>query len=221
DVTGQVVVTDLAGNAATFTTVPRNIDKTAPVVSIVSPSNGANFGFYQDLVAGYSCTDTSLLSCVGTTADGELVNTKTAGARTYKVTGKDLAGFTTAVTNSFTVESLFNFEGFLAPANEPPTLNLVPRGSLVPIRWRLPDGNGGFVSNTASFTSATVATLTCGSAPVTPLNETANGPSGIGFDAATGTFTYNWQTTVSWTGCRKLTIKLKDNSTHELRFKFQ
>jgi hypothetical protein len=34
-------------------------------------------------------------------------------------------------------------------------------------------------------------------------------------------FTYNWQTGASWSGCRKLTIKLKDNVLHELVFKFQ
>ena len=187
----------------------------------MSPENGANYGFYQDVIGDYSCTDLSLLSCVGPTANGAPVNTRTAGARTFKVTGKDLALFTTAVTHSFTVASLFNFAGFLAPANEPPTLNLVARGSLVPIRWQLPDGNGGFVTNPASFTSATVGSLTCGSAPVVPFNDATSGPAGIAFDSATNAFTYNWQTGASWTGCRKLTIKLRDNTLHELRFRFQ
>ena len=91
----------------------------------------------------------------------------------------------------------------------------------MPIRWQLPDGNGGFVSNTASFTSATVGSLTCGSATAVPLNDAASGPSGISFDAGTNTFTYNWQTNAGWTGCRKLSIKLRDGTMHELQFKFQ
>jgi hypothetical protein len=77
------------------------------------------------------------------------------------------------------------------------------------------------VTNPASFYSATVGSLTCGSAPSVPLNDTAEAPVGISFDAATNSFIYNGQTSSSWTGCRKLTIRLKDNSTHELRFKFQ
>ena len=102
----------------------------------------------------------------------------------------------------------------------PGTLNLVTRGSLVPLRWRLPDGRGGYVTNPASFVSATVSTFSC-SGGIVALNDVASGPAGLSFDAATGTFTYNWQTGADWTGCRKLIIKLKDNSTHEARFKFQ
>jgi len=56
---------------------------------------------------------------------------------------------------------------------------------------------------------------------VQPLNDNAEGPAGLSFDESTGNFIYNWQTSSTWTGCRKLTIKLKDNSLHELRFRFQ
>jgi sugar lactone lactonase YvrE len=221
NVTRQVVVTDNAGNSATFTTVERNIDKTVPYAEMESPVDNATYGFYQDVAADFVCEDISLVSCTSPTPQGELINTRTAGARTFKITARDAVGFTTNHTHSFTVESTFNFGGFLAPASPPPTLNLVERGALVPIRWQLPDGRGGFVTNPTSFTSATVGSLTCGSAASVPLNDAASGPAGISFDAATSSFVYNWQTSTSWTGCRKLTIKLKDNSVHELRFRFQ
>jgi sugar lactone lactonase YvrE len=220
-VTANVTVTDLAGNAATFTTVPRNIDKTRPVVVLNSPAQGASYGFYQDVIADYSCTDLALAICTAQAADGALVNTRAAGARTFTATGKDLAGISASVTHNFTVASQFNFEGFLAPMNGPPTLNLVSPGTLVPIRWRLPDGNGGFVTNPASFASATVSSLACDSAPVVPLTDTASGPRGINFDAASSTFTYNWQTDWGWSGCRRLTLRLRDNSVRELHFRFQ
>jgi len=220
-VTGKVVVTDNAGNSATYTSVARNIDKSVPVVTFASPAEGATYGFYQDVVADYSCADTSLVSCAAPNPSGELINTRTAGARTFKVTAKDSVSFTTAETHAFTVESQFNFDGFLGAVQAPPTLNLVTRGSLVPIRWQLPDGHGGSVTNPTSFTSATVGSLTCGSAPAVPLNDSSDAPAGISFDAATNSFIYNWQTSSSWTGCRKLTIKLRDSSLYELRFKFQ
>ena len=220
NVTGQVVVTDLAGNSATFTSVPRNIDKTPPTAEMNTPEDNATYGFYQDVVADFWCNDSLLVSCTAPTANGALINTKTAGTLTYKITAKDSV-YTFTHTHTYYVESAFNFDGFLAPASAAPTLNLVTRGALVPIRWQLPDGRGGYVTNPASFTSATVGSLTCGSAASVPLNDVSNGAAGISFDAATQSFVYNWQTSASWTGCRKLTIKLKDSSTHELRFKFQ
>ena len=221
NVTGQVVITDNAGNQATFTSVTRNIDKSAPVIAFPSPADGGDLGLFQEAFADYTCTDVSLTSCTSTFAQGEQV-TRTGGSKSMKVTAKDAAGFTTtSPTHYFWVDTLFNWNGFRAPVNEPSTLNLVTRGALVPIRWQLPDGRGGYVKNTASFTSATVGSLTCGSAATVPLNDTATGAEGISYDAATQSFVYNWQTSAGWTGCRKLTIKLKDNTTHELRFKFQ
>ena len=144
------MVTDNAGNSATFTTVERNIDKTAPSPRWRVPADGATYGFYQDVVADFVCEDISLISCTGPTPQGELINTRTAGARTFKITAKDAVGFTTNHTHSFTVEPL-QLRWFPAPASaahaEPGT-----RGALVPIRWQLPDGRGGFVTNPASFT---------------------------------------------------------------------
>jgi hypothetical protein len=220
-ITGQVVVTDKAGNVATFTSVTRNIDKTAPVVDFPTPADGADFGLFQEAFADYSCDDISLVSCTSTIAQGDYV-TRSGGSKSMKVTAKNAAGFTTITPiHYFSVDTLFNWNGFEAPASEPPALNLVTRGALVPIRWQLPDGHGGYVRNTASFVSATVATLSCGSASVVPYGESSGSPEGISFDDSNHTFTYNWATSADWTGCRKLTIKLKDNTTHVLRFKFQ
>jgi hypothetical protein len=220
NVTGQVVLTDNAGNSAVYTSVTRNIDKTAPLISFPSPEDGVGFGFYQEAFADYSCSDLSLLSCTAPIAVGDYL-TKVGGSRSLKVTARDLAGFTSTQLHTFFVDSTFNWQGFSAPLNEPPTLNLVPRGALVPIRFQLPDGHGGYVSNLVAFTSATVGSLSCNGQAGAPLNDTATGPAGISYDAANQVFVYNWQTSSSWTGCRKLTIKLKDNTTHEVRFRFQ
>ena len=218
-VTGQVTVTDNSGNSQTFTTGTRNIDKTAPVVTITLPANGANYGFYQDVFADFACTDVSLLSCSGTNAEGAAVNTKTAGSRTFKVTAKDSVAFTTNVTNTFNVASTFNFDGFVGAAPSPAP-NIVRKGSLVPIRWRLPDGNGGYVTSTASYSSLASTTVSCPAGAVT-YNDTATGGSGISFNPSTNAFTYNWQSSSSFTGCKQIFITLKDGSQHDLVFKFQ
>jgi hypothetical protein len=191
------------------------------VVTLTTPANGVFYGFYQDLPAQFACTDVSLQSCTGTVANGAMVNTRTAGNRTFTVTARDQVSNTTTVSSRYTVISYFNFEGFLAPMAASPTLNVIARGAMVPLRWRLPDGNGGHVTSTASFTSVTVSSVSCGGAPSAPFNDVATGPAGISFDPATSAFTYNWQTSVSWTGCRKVVVKLKDNSTWEARFRLQ
>ena len=115
-----------------------------------SPIDAGTYGFYSDVVADFVCEDLSLASCTAPVANHALVNTTVAGNRSFTVTAKDLAGFTTNHTHNFTVTSSFDFNGFLAPARAPSTLNLVTRGSLVPVRWRLPDGRGGFESKTRS-----------------------------------------------------------------------
>jgi sugar lactone lactonase YvrE len=220
NVTGEVSATDQAGNVATFASVARNIDKTPPQVAIVAPQNGATYGFYQDVPANYSCGDVSPATCTGTVANGALVNTRTAGARTFTVTGRDAVAFATTRTSAFTVASTFNWEGFLPEVVLPPAANLVPRQQLVPIRWRLPDGNGGFVSSTASFTGTSVTTVSCTGLTPVPLDDPAAGPSGITFDPATHVFTYNWQSG-NWSGCRRLQLRFRDGSSRELLFRFQ
>jgi hypothetical protein len=218
-VTGQVTVNDNAGNTKVFSTSPRNIDKTPPVVTVASPANGASYGFYQDVFSDFACADVSLVSCSGTTAEGAAVNTKTAGARTFKVTAKDSVAFTTSVTNTYNVAGTFNFDGFVGAAPSPAP-NIVRKGSLVPLRWRLPDGNGGYVTSTASFSSVATTTVSCPTGAVA-YNDTATGGSGISFNSATNAFTYNWQSSSSFTGCKQIFITLKDGSQHDLVFKFQ
>jgi hypothetical protein len=100
------------------------------------------------------------------------------------VTGKDLVAFTSSVTNAFTVEDWFNWGGFLAPANTP-VINRVARNSRVPIRWQLPDGRGGLVTNTGAYKSITTQTWSCGTAASVAYNETTSAAVGISFDPAT------------------------------------
>ncbi len=218
-VTGEVTLTDKAGNEATFNTAPRNIDKTAPVITINSPANGATYGFYQDVEADYECDDVSLASCTAPTPQRGLVNTRSGGTKTFKVTGKDLVNFTSAATNTFTVESTFHWSGFAAPAN-PPVLNRVARNTRVPIRWQLPDGHGGFVTNTAAFKSITSSSWSCGSTASVPYTATTTAPVGISFDWATASLVYSWSTG-STAVCRTVQIELRDGSQHEVYFKVQ
>lgn len=223
-VTASVTVTDRAGNSAVFTTTPRNIDKTAPTVTITTPASNAVVGLYATAFANYSCVDAAsgVTSCSGTQANGAPLNTRVMnGWYTFRVTGADAAGNSFQRSHNWSTAGSFLFEGYLAPMQNDPVFNLVTAGSRVPMRFKLPDRLGSYVSDPAIMDNFAVASERCLS-NVVPLNDTATGGPGLSFDSATSTYTYNWDTDASWAGtCRNVKLRLIDGSRHTLMFKFQ
>lgn len=98
---------DANGNvsASSFRTVA--IDRTAPQVSLTTPTAEADYEQNAEVTAEYSCSDAAggadVASCVGTVADGALIDTSTVGTKQFSVTATDGAGNQTTVTRSYTV----------------------------------------------------------------------------------------------------------------------
>jgi hypothetical protein len=109
--TFTVTATDNAGNTTTVTRTYTVVDTytvgdtTDPVVTIITPANGASYSQGAVVNASYSCSDSGsgIDSCVGTVANGSPINTSTLGNRTFTVTATDNAGNTTTVTRTYTV----------------------------------------------------------------------------------------------------------------------
>jgi hypothetical protein len=81
-------------------------DMTAPTVDLRSPVNGSHVKQGAPLVVDFSCADTGgsgLASCVGSAADGVLLDTSKLGEVSVTVTARDHAGNQTVVTNTVTV----------------------------------------------------------------------------------------------------------------------
>ncbi|MCW2755760.1 MAG: Arylsulfotransferase [Marmoricola sp.] len=81
-------------------------DKIKPVVLPSGPADGARFTVGDMATAGARCTDrggSNLATCAVTGATGGLLDTATAGTRSWAVTATDGAGNTTTVTRSYTV----------------------------------------------------------------------------------------------------------------------
>jgi hypothetical protein len=77
-----------------------------PTVNITTPPNGAIYTIDQAVTADYSCTAdpaTTISSCVGTVADGALVDTSSAGAKIFTVTATDSLGQVRTVIRNYTV----------------------------------------------------------------------------------------------------------------------
>lgn len=198
-------------------------DTTPPLISITTPTNGVTYGLYASVTAQYACSDSQsgVATCAGSVANGVLLNTSAPGSHTFSVSATDVAGNTATVSQNYAIASQLNFQGFLAPASNAPVLNVVARGHTVPIKWRLPDGNGGYVSNFISFVSLTSSPISCPTAGQNLITENATGATGLRYDAATTSFIYNWPTMPYSSGCRNVAIKLGDGSLHQLLFKIQ
>ena len=106
DTAGQTFTcsaTSAGGTTAKSVTVKR--DATAPIVSLVSPPDGASYILLEPVPANWLVTDT--ISGVGSvnasTPAGGLIDTATAGVNAFTVSATDLAGNTTTITHSYTV----------------------------------------------------------------------------------------------------------------------
>jgi hypothetical protein len=82
-------------------------DTTPPTVELSSPADGAHVKQGAELVVDFSCSDedggSGIASCVGTVADGALLDTSRLGEVSVTVTARDNAGNQTIVTNTVTV----------------------------------------------------------------------------------------------------------------------
>jgi hypothetical protein len=88
----------------TSKTVSIKRDATAPAITITRPANGATYALGQSVTGSFNCTDARMQSCSGTTANGAPLDTSTPGTKTFTVNAVDLAGNTSTLARSYTVQ---------------------------------------------------------------------------------------------------------------------
>ena len=96
---------DHAGHLEAAKSIVVKNDVTKPTVSINSPIQGATYEGGSVLVADFHCEDSTsgVDSCTGTVADGQRIDTSTAGRQSFTVEGRDLAGNVRTRTVTYTV----------------------------------------------------------------------------------------------------------------------
>ena len=113
----------------------------------------------------------------------------------------------------------YNVSGLFQPVDRQPTQNTMKAGRSVPVKFSLGGDQGLAVFATGYPASQNVG---CDSGdPIDPVEATTANPSGLTYNATSGTYTYNWKTLSDWKGtCRTLTLKFIDGQELKADFKF-
>ena len=202
-----------------FTSQPP--DAGEPTIQIDQPLDGGVYTLGAVVPARYACSDAgAIASCTGTVANRQPFDTSTVGPHTFSVTATDLSG--NVVTLEVTYRVGYGFSGFLAPVDNPPALNQATAGRTVPIRWKLRNGSGGFITSLNAVSSITSRPIPCDSRPVEQVPDSdSTAPSELKVNAD-GEFIYTWRTDRTWAGtCRRLTVTLNDGTAPFVDFRFR
>ena len=96
---------DAAGNREAANVLSVRIDKTAPIITLMSPADGATYFINQSVAADFVATDpvSGLASLISSGVNGSPIATSTLGTRIFSVTAVDQAGNSASVTHTYSV----------------------------------------------------------------------------------------------------------------------
>lgn len=199
-----------------------------PMISGISPAQGVLAGGTTVTITGAHLTGATAVSFGAVPATSFTVNNDgsitaiapaAAGVGTVDVTVTTVVG-TSATVAADRYSYIYPFSGFLAPVDNPPTVNMVHAGQAIPIKFSL-GGNFGLGIIAAGYPTAQQVNCTSG-APVNTTTETDTaGNSGLQYDATTNTYTYVWKTAKASAGtCQVFTLGLNDGTTYTANFQY-
>jgi hypothetical protein len=124
-----------------------------------------------------------------------------------------LPGPTTPPPPTYTVQ------GFFAPVDNPPALNLLKAGSAVPVKFSL-GGDFGLNVLAAGFPQSQAVSCSASSS-IEAIEETVTaGSSSLSYNPLAGQYTYVWKTEKTWSGtCRRLVLKFTDGQEKSADFR--
>ena len=110
------------------------------------------------------------------------------------------------------------FSGFDAPVKNPPAVNGVRAGSVVPLKFGLGGDRGPSIFAPGFPSSAPVP---CGAVGGPPSEVAMPGATQLTYDPTNERYQLNWQTDRAWKGtCRRLTLRFVDGTERTAEFRF-
>jgi len=197
---------DAALNHSTTTATYRVVDRTPPVITIVSPADGAQYTVGDAFTASYSChddVDGSRVLCKATPLD------TTPGTHTFRVSSVDSAGNASSASATYSVR--YAFDGFYSPLVAEPASTTFRAGTSVPAKFSLLGDRGPDVLARAAWRPCGVTT-----------NDSTTAFGSFGYNAGPDRYTFMWSTDKAWTGsCKELLLTLRDGTMHAAYVSFR
>ena len=124
---------------------------------------------------------------------------------------------------SVTYSVVYDFDGFLWPLENPPSVNRWKAGKKVPVRFSLGSSNRGAPPVVSGYPK--VAAVACGTGAQPDGGERARGSWKKGSFGQSkrgrGAYMFVWKTEKKWAGdCRQLVLKLDDGTMHRVELQF-
>jgi hypothetical protein len=142
-----------------------------------------------------------------------------AGPTTVTWSATDEGGNSASCTQVVTLT--YHFQGFLQPVDNPPIFNSVKSGATVPVKWRLLDAAGNYVSDTSAATEIKYVSSACGGTEDAIEETVPTGGTGLRWDSIAQQFIYNWKTPSLPGKCLRLDIRFADGNTKSVNFKLK
>ena len=114
----------------------------------------------------------------------------------------------------------YTFGFFRPPVDNPPVVNTGRAGRTYPIKFRIFDAAGNYVTSLSAVTSIKYKAVSCGvfaGDPSDALETTAAGATELRYDPVENQFVYNWKTPAN-AGCYELFVTLADGGVHSANF---
>ena len=133
-----------------------------------------------------------------------------------------ICGVSSSLSPFVPLEASFQFVGFFDPVQTGPgVVNLAYAGKAIPLKWKLIDKYGAFISDLSAVTGTRYQQTECsGNAWFNDIDEAlGSGNSGLHYDFTSNQYVYSWKTTKNMSGnCYRLNVEFFNFEVHSALF---